>query len=166
MPTAPSCSACLTSARIRVISSGLAGRLHVVTHHAAPDGAVADQQHRVRADAVLLELRALIGERPRRAAVLVDDDGGDALRDEVRRRAAHRIRVAKSAARPRPSSACEWMSMKPGVTNLPGGVDHARGLRVASLPTATMRPFCTATSAGNHGLPVPSMTRPFPISRS
>ena len=26
MPTAPSCSACLTSARIRVISSALAGR--------------------------------------------------------------------------------------------------------------------------------------------
>ena len=36
----------------------------------------------------------------------------------------------------------------------------------ASVPTATMRPSRTPMSAGNHGLPVPSSTRPLRISRS
>ena len=37
---------------------------------------------------LLLQQRALFADRPRRAAVLVDDHGGDALRDQVRRRPA------------------------------------------------------------------------------
>ena len=48
-----------------VISSGRAGRAHIVAHHAAADRAMTDEQHRVRADAGLLQQRALLGEGPR-----------------------------------------------------------------------------------------------------
>ena len=103
---------------------------HVVAHHAPAHGAVADEQHRVRADAGLLEQRALIGDGPRRAAVLVDDDGGDALRDEVRRRSTHRIRIAKAAARARPIVGMRVDVDESGRDVLAGGVDGTRGLRV------------------------------------
>src|SRR5690606_25993743 len=49
-------------------------------------------------DAAPLDALALLADRPGRAAVLVDDDRRDALRDEVRRRAAARVRVAQPAA--------------------------------------------------------------------
>jgi hypothetical protein len=58
------------------------------------------------------------------------------------------------------------MSMNPGVTNLPVASITRAACALPSFPIATMRPFCTATSAGNHGLPVPSITRPFLINRS
>ena len=98
MPTAPCCSALFTSARILRDLISPRRPPHIVAHDTAAHGAVTDEQHRVRTDAGLLEQRALIGDRPRRAAVLIDDDRGDALRDEVGRRAANRIRIAKSAA--------------------------------------------------------------------
>ena len=103
---------------------------HIVTHHAAAHRAVADEQHRVGADAGLLQLRALIGDRPRRSAVLVDDHGGDALRHEIRRRSPHRIRIAKSAARSRPIVGVRVDVDEAGRDVLAAGVDRARRLRV------------------------------------
>src|SRR6267142_4831564 len=55
--------------------------------------------------------------------------------------------------------------MKPGATTRPSALMR----RVAdslNLPTPTIFPWCTATSAWNEGPPEPSTTRPFLISRS
>ncbi len=105
-------------------------------------------------------------DRPRRTAVLVDDHGGDALRDEVRRRPAGRIRIAESAARARSIVGVRVDVDEARRDVLAGGVDGRLRRASPSRPTATMRPSLTAMSAGNHGLPVPSMTRPLRISRS
>jgi hypothetical protein len=102
--------------------------LHIVSHHAAANRAATDEQHRVRTDADFLELGALVGQRPRRTAVLVDDHGGDALRDKVRRRLANRIRIAESTARSR-SVVCVRVNVDESRHDvLAGGIDHPRGL--------------------------------------
>ena len=56
--------------------------------------------------------------------------------------------------------------MNPGATYLPPASMVRAACAFGSAPTAAMRPPCTAMSAGNQGLPVPSSTRAFLISRS
>jgi hypothetical protein len=72
----------------------------------------------------------------------------------------------KPPSAPDPSSACEWMSINPGATYLPVASMTRVALASASVPTATIRPPRTPTSAGNQGLPVPSRTRALRIRRS
>ena len=139
---------------------------HIVTHHTPSNGAVADQQHGVRPDAQLADERALLRNRPRRAPVLVDDDGRDALRHQVGGRASPRILVAESAMRTRPI-----VCMRVDIDEAGGNVFPKASMTRAAVasfktPTTTMRPFRTPTSAGNQGLPVPSSTRPLRMSRS
>src|SRR5262245_9443303 len=56
--------------------------------------------------------------------------------------------------------------MKPGATTRPSASIVRSAAAPAYLPTPTILPFCTATSAANAGSPEPSTTRPFVISRS
>ena len=46
----------------------------------------------------------------------------------------------------RPASACEWRSMKPGVTILPVASITRVAVAPVSKPTAAIRPSFTATS--------------------
>ena len=101
---------------------------HIVAHHPAADRAVADQQQGVGADAELLDERPLLRDRPRRAAVLVDDDRGDALRDQVGRGAAAGVLVAEPAARVGPVVGVRVDVDEAGRDVLAGCVDGARGL--------------------------------------
>ena len=73
--------------------------------------------------------------------------------------------VAASGDLSSPPSACECMSMKPGLTMRPAASmtrSLARG--VSEGPTSTMTSPSMRTSAGREGLPVPSTRRPFRIS--
>src|SRR6202048_760213 len=56
--------------------------------------------------------------------------------------------------------------MKPGATTRPSASIVRLAAAPAYLPTPTILPFCTATSAANAGSPEPSTMRPFLISRS
>src|SRR6266446_6539070 len=56
--------------------------------------------------------------------------------------------------------------MNPGATTRPSASIVRLAAAPAYLPTPTILPFCTATSAANAGSPEPSTTRPFLISRS
>src|SRR4051794_31363625 len=58
-----------------------------------------------------------------------------------------------------------WWSMKPGATTRPSA-SIVRFAVPSDLPTPTILPWCTATSAWNAGSPEPSTTRPFLIRRS
>src|SRR5262249_49304039 len=53
-----------------------------------------------------------------------------------------------------------WASTKPGQTTLPVASMTTRAVAPVSLPTAATRSPLTPRSPLNHGLPVPSMTRP------
>src|SRR2546425_10737131 len=55
--------------------------------------------------------------------------------------------------------------MNPGATARPSA-SMMRGADALNLPTPTIFPWCTATSAWNDGPPEPSTTRPFLMSRS
>ena len=89
-------------------------------------------------------------DRPRRAAVLIHDDGGDALRDEIRRRAANRIRIAEAAARTRAIVCVRVNVDEAGRDVLARGVDHARGL---ARPRAGRRSDAAAAHADVSGEP-------------
>src|SRR5258708_11145377 len=56
--------------------------------------------------------------------------------------------------------------MKPGATTRPSASIVRLAAAPAYLPTPTILPPCTATSAANAGSPEPSTTRPFLMSRS
>src|SRR5437588_10429286 len=56
--------------------------------------------------------------------------------------------------------------MNPGATTRPSASIVRLAAAPAYLPTPTILPFCTATSAANAGSPEPSTTRPFLMSRS
>src|SRR5262252_1696298 len=56
--------------------------------------------------------------------------------------------------------------MNPGATTRPSASIVRLAAAPAYLPTPTIFPPCTATSAANAGSPEPSTTRPFLISRS
>src|SRR3990172_12200306 len=60
----------------------------------------------------------------------------------------------------------EWMSMKPGATTRPSTSITRRAGAPSSRPTRAILPPSTATSARNHGFPVPSTTRAFLRTRS
>src|SRR5687768_12381160 len=82
---------------------------------------------------------------------------------------ADRMRGSASRKPPRglePSSAWEWMSMNPGTTYRPVASITRVAVAPAKDPTVTMRPPRTPISAGNHGFPVPSSTRPLRTIRS
>src|SRR5271165_3682568 len=59
-----------------------------------------------------------------------------------------------------------WWSIKPGATTRPAASMVRLAAAPAYLPTPTILPSCTATSAANAGSPEPSTTRPFLMSRS
>src|SRR6516162_2589222 len=56
--------------------------------------------------------------------------------------------------------------MKPGATTRPSASMMRLAVAPAYLPTPTILPSWTATSAANAGSPEPSTTRPFFMSRS
>src|SRR5271156_1609917 len=56
--------------------------------------------------------------------------------------------------------------MNPGATTRPSASIVRLAAAPAYLPTPTILPSCTATSAANAGSPEPSTTRPFLINRS
>src|SRR5439155_24630296 len=56
--------------------------------------------------------------------------------------------------------------MNPGATTRPAASIVRLAAAPFDLPTPTILPSCTATSAANAGSPEPSTTRPFLISRS
>src|SRR5215469_3672395 len=56
--------------------------------------------------------------------------------------------------------------MNPGATTRPCASIVRLAAAPLYLPTPTIFPFCTATSAWNAGSPEPSTTRPFLMSRS
>jgi hypothetical protein len=109
------------------------GPAHVFTHHLSSHRAMADQQHRVRADAGFLEQRPLIGDRPRRAPVLIYDDGRDTLRHEIWRRPADRISIAQSSSRSRPVVGVGVDIDESGDDVPARRIDHARRLCVGEL---------------------------------
>jgi hypothetical protein len=77
--------------------------------------------------------------------------------------------VIFDAARPSTSTLySDWpsRSMKPGAITRPVASTTRFALAPSSRPMAAMRPSRTATSAANHGAPVPSTTRPPRSSRS
>ncbi len=104
---------------------------HIVLHHLAAHGAVPHQQHRVDADALLLQQRALFTDRPRRSPILVHDHGGDALRHQVGRRPACAVRVAQPAVRARAVVGMRMDVDETGRHVLAGGVDGRRGPGIA-----------------------------------
>src|SRR5450830_117036 len=63
-------------------------------------------------------------------------------------------------------SSCVCTSMKPGLNTLPAPSITWSACQPSSLPTATMRPAATATSAATGSLPLPSITRALRISVS
>src|SRR5690606_8125353 len=105
------------------------GPAEVLAHDLAAHGAVADEQDGVGPDAAPLDALALLADRPGRAAVLVDDDRRDALRDEVRRRAAARVRVAQPAALAAAVVRVRVNVDEAGRDDLAARVDRARGAR-------------------------------------
>src|SRR4029079_15574590 len=63
------------------------------------------------------------------------------------------------------ASKWQWLSTKPGETTCPSA-SSVRRAGPLSLPSSAILPFFTATSPWNAGMPEPSTTRPFLISRS
>ena len=64
------------------------------------------------------------------------------------------------------SSDCPSMSMNPGATTAPAASTVRFALAPSSRPIAAIRPSRMPTSPEYHGEPVPSMMRPFRMTRS
>ena len=138
----------------------------VAAHHLRPHRAVSNHQHRIRPDAVFLDLRPLRGDRPRRASVVIDNDCGDALGDEVRCGADLGVLVAEAAP-------CSGAVVRVRVdvdearrNELPVRIDGALGGRVAETANGSDATVADANVRRDCRIAGPSNTRAFLISRS
>jgi hypothetical protein len=153
IPTAPSCSACRTSARIFAISAAVDGRAAsspMTWRRTVPCPTISIAFTPMPCFSSNARCSATgHGERPSWLTTTVVMPCDTRLGAERR----SRLWSRKPPRGLEPSSAWEWMSMKPGATNLPVASTTVVAEALARRPTAAMRPSFTATSAGNQGLP-------------